>query len=77
VAGVPVLSILGFISFLTFAGYVVNSVTTTVFYTPTGYQAGFLIFLFAATIVWYFIVAAYRKSQGIDISYAFTQIPPE
>ncbi|HUK50809.1 MAG TPA: amino acid permease [Terriglobales bacterium] len=76
-AGVPVLSILGAISFLTFAGYVVNSVTTNVFYTPTGYQAGFLIFLFGATIVYYFIVAAYRKTQGIDISKAFAQLPPD
>jgi amino acid transporter len=77
IAGVPVLSILGAISFLTFAGYVVNSVTTSVFYTPTGYQAGFLVFLFGATIVWYFIVAAYRRSQGIDISKAFAQLPPD
>jgi len=76
-AGVPVISILGAVSFLTFAGYVINSVTTTVFYTPTGYQAGFLIFLFAATIAWYFIAAAYRKSQGIDISKAFVQLPPD
>jgi amino acid transporter len=75
--GVPVISILGGVSFLTFAYYVVNSVTTTVFYTPTGYQAGFLVFLFGATIVWYFIAAAYRKSQGIDISKAFARLPPD
>src|SRR5271157_4576062 len=75
--GVPVISILGGVSFLTFAYYVVNSVTTTVFYTPTGYQAGFLVFLFGATIVWYFIAAAFRKSQGIDISKAFARLPPD
>jgi len=77
VAGVPVISILGAISCVTFAGYVVNSVTTTEFYTPTGYQAGFLILLFAATVIWYFLAAAYRKSQGIDISKAFVQLPPD
>ncbi|MGP8068539.1 MAG: hypothetical protein ACLP5V_01480, partial [Candidatus Bathyarchaeia archaeon] len=75
--GVPVISILGTISFLTFAYYIVNSVTTSVFYTPTGYQAGFLVLLFGGTIVWYFIAAAYRKSQGIDISKAFARLPPD
>ena len=77
IAGVPFVSILGAISFLTFAGYLINSVTTNVFYTPTGYQAEFLILIFGATIVWYFIIAAYRKSQGIDISKAFAQLPPD
>ncbi len=46
IAGVPVLSLAGLASFLVFIYFVVNSVTTTVFYTPTWDQGAFLIALF-------------------------------
>jgi amino acid transporter len=77
IGGLPIISILGTGSFLTFAYYVVNSITTKVFYHPTTAQGSFLIVLFGGAIIFYFIAAAYRKRQGIDISSAFLELPPE
>jgi len=77
VGGLPVLSIAGFASFLVFAYFVVNSITTTVFYTPTTDQGAFLIVLFGGAIVYYFLARAYRRRQGIDLSLAFKELPPE
>lgn len=77
VGGLPVLSIAGLASFLVFAYFVVNSITTTVFYTPTTDQGAFLVFLFGGAIAYYFLAAAYRKSRGIDLSVAFKELPPE
>jgi amino acid transporter len=73
----PVLSLAGFASFLVFAYFVVNSITTTVFYTPTTDQGAFLIVLFGGAILYYFLAKAYRKRQGIDLSLAFKELPPE
>lgn len=36
-----------------------------------------IIVLYAIFIVGYFVAKAYRKRQGIDISLAFKEIPPE
>jgi basic amino acid/polyamine antiporter, APA family len=77
VAGLPVLSIAGLASFLVFTYFVVNSITTTVFYTPTTDQGSFLIVLFGGAILYYFLAAAYRKSKGVDLSLAFKELPPE
>jgi hypothetical protein len=77
VGGLPVLSLAGLASFLVFTYYVVNSVVTTEFYTPTTDQGAFLIVLFGGAIIFYFLARAYRRSQGIDLSLAFKEIPPE
>jgi hypothetical protein len=37
---------------------------------------GFMAALFVGGIVLYYIVRAYRKSQGIDIDLAYKEIPP-
>jgi len=77
IGGIPVLSIVGLLSFLIFAGYVVNSITTKVFYTPSFSQTVFMGSIFVIAIVGYFVSYAYRKSQGIDISKAFVELPPD
>ena len=28
-------------------------------------------------VVWYWIVRAYNKGRGIDVGYAFLEVPPE
>jgi basic amino acid/polyamine antiporter, APA family len=77
VGGLPILSLAGLASFLVFAYFVANSITTTVFYTPTTDQGAFLIVLFGGAILYYFLARAYRRSQGIDLSVAFKELPPE
>lgn len=77
VAGIPVVSLAGLASFLVFGYFVVNSITTTVFYTPTWDQGAFLVVLYAGAILYYFLARAFRRSHGIDISLAFKELPPE
>ncbi|MDA4123815.1 MAG: hypothetical protein OK456_11605, partial [Thaumarchaeota archaeon] len=77
IGGVPVLSLAGLASFLVFAYFVVNSITTSVFYTPTTDQGAFLILLFGGAVIFYFLASAYRRSQGVDLSLAFKELPPE
>ncbi len=33
--------------------------------------------VFAVCVVWYWINRAYNKSKGIDVNYAFLEVPPE
>ena len=75
IAGVPLLSIAGLASFLVFGYFVLNSVTTDVFYSPTTDQGSFLIVLFGGAVLYYFLVKAYRRSQGVDLSLAFRELP--
>jgi basic amino acid/polyamine antiporter, APA family len=77
VAGIPVLSLAGLASFLVFTYFVVNSIVTTEFYTPTTDQGAFLIVLFGGAVIFYFLVKAYRRSQGVDLSLVFKELPPE
>jgi len=77
VAGVPIVSIVGAISAVILVIYeyvlIVNSTyygITTNFLTV---MVGFIIFFLAL----YFVVAAIRKSRGIDLSMVYREIPPE
>lgn len=77
IAGVPVMTICGIVGFVWFAlgtyfmitvdGLALNSTQGLV---TTGLQ-------FAIPLVLFFIVRAYRASQGINLSATFAEIPPE
>jgi amino acid transporter len=76
-AGVPVLSMLGFLTIVIsfWLGYAslgpsfVGQLDWTVF--------GFTILLFVAGLVIYAISSAYHKSKGIPLELTFKEIPPE
>ncbi len=55
------------IAFLTNAGYGLKGTTP---YIIVGS-------IFVICLVWYFIGAAVNKSKGIDVGYAFLEVPPE
>ncbi len=55
--------------------YYLLSVPALLATTPQ--SEGLMIGLFVAGLVYYYIVAAYRKSTGIDIGLAFKEIPPD
>ncbi len=59
IGGVPVLSLAGLASFLVFVYFVVNSITTSVFYTPTADQGAFLAVLFVGALVYYLLASEY------------------
>jgi len=40
-------------------------------------SGGFVLSLFIIPVIIYYISKAYRKSQGIDLSFVFQQLPPE
>ena len=76
--GVHAITILGavtFISFLVFLGFVMSFPQIGIVVTPLN-----IVFMIVAYLVGpaiYFIAKYVRKSQGIDITLAFRQIPPE
>jgi amino acid transporter len=77
VAGVPVISIVALVSAVSW-GFVI----WTAFHTGFGGSIGWKPMLKAFTapliaIVWYLVVWGYRRSQGIDLSRTFHEIPPE
>ncbi len=75
--GIPWVTILGVIGFigggvmvLLFMLYPQLGLTSNLAYTVV---AGVLIF----SLIWYLIVKYVQRSRGVDVSYAFKEIPPE
>ena len=78
IGGVHAITILGaitFISFLVFLGFVMSFPQIGIVVTPL--NIGFMIVAYLIGPAIYFIAKYVRKSQGIDITLAFKQIPPE
>ena len=77
IGGFPLVTIIGGI------GSVFGLIAVILFLTNSGYGlkgttpyivvAGILI----VCVVWYWIQRAYNKSKGIDVNYAFLEVPPE
>jgi amino acid transporter len=77
VAGIPVISIIGVISAALLVFYEYVYLVNTTYYGVTSsfleVMVGFVIFFLAL----YFVIAAIRKSRGIDLGMVYKQIPPE
>lgn len=77
IAGVPVITLLAVVSGAAWA-----FVIWTAFHTGFGGALGWKPMVKAFTapviaIIWYLVAWAYRRSQGIDLSKTFHEIPPE
>ncbi|HEY8706310.1 MAG TPA: APC family permease [Gaiellaceae bacterium] len=77
IAGVPVITLLAVVSGAAWA-----FVIWTAFHTGFGGTLGWkpMVKAFSApviAVIWYLVVWAYRRSQGIDLSKTFHEIPPE
>ncbi|MFN2629443.1 MAG: APC family permease [Gaiellaceae bacterium] len=77
IAGVPLITLIGLVSAVSW-GFVI----WTAFHTGFGGSVGWKPMLKAFTapvlaVIWYLIVWAYRRSQGIDLARTFQEIPPE
>jgi amino acid transporter len=77
IGGIPVVSIVGVLGFI--AGsiflwlFLTNEqlgLTSQLAYTIVG---GILVF----TLIWYIVTKIVRRNAGIDVAYAFKEIPPE
>ena len=79
--GVPMLSIGGTILFLGMAAWIgsmFSPIITYMYLGPTLFSAvGTIVGILVFSFVWYYAVRAYRLRQGIDISLAFQELPPE
>ncbi len=80
VAGIPLMSLVGLV------GLIFNITWLSFFFIAsdfqqsygalTPYTVGVTVLLYAAPVVVFYIAKTVRKHQGIDISFAFKQIPP-
>jgi len=77
IGGFPLVTVFGII------GFIFGAAALIAFLTQTGYglkgTTPYIVVggIFVACLVWYFIGAAYNKSKGIDVGYAFLEVPPE
>jgi len=77
VRGIPVLSILGLLTFLAclFLGYMFY--TQDVLLANSTYSLYMIVGILASGFILFFIARAYRKRQGIDVDLAYKEILPE
>lgn len=77
IAGIPVMSICGFVGFVWFALGTYFMVTTDLLFlnSPQGLATTGL--QFAIPFVLFFVAKWYRANQGIDLNATFSEIPPE
>jgi amino acid transporter len=77
IGGFPLVSVFGFI------GFVFGIIATVLFLTEAAYglkgTTPYLVVggVFLVCVVWYWINRAYNKSKGVDVNYAFLEVPPE
>ncbi len=79
-AGIPLVTIFGIIGFI-FGGAAVVAFLTKPGYGLTGTSPGLTYAIVGgillAAVVYYWITRFYQRGKGIDISYAFLEVPPE
>jgi len=78
IGGIPVIALIGALSFVTIIGVLIfgQLIPTIQGGLPVGPTA-WTFGIFLGGIPFYYIVRAYRKSQGVDLSLVYRQIPPE
>ena len=77
IAGFPLVSIIGIISTLLLLMYEYLELTNPTFFGITPFVLETMVAAIVFFIALYFVVAAYRKSRGIDLSMVYKEIPPE
>lgn len=78
IAGVPLISISGLISVILFSLILYSSFALPAFSGPVGpYATGFVVGIYAAGVVIYYIARSYRKRAGIDLDLLHKEVPPE
>lgn len=78
VAGIPLITIAGVVNFILFSLILYSSYTLPAFSGPVGPVAiAFVLGIYIVGVIIYYVVAAFRKRQGIDLDLLYTEIPPE
>jgi len=77
IGGFPLVTVFGII------GFIFGTAAEIAFLTHSGYglkgTTPYIIVgsIFVICVVWYFITRQYNKGKGINVSYAFLEVPPE
>ena len=74
--GLPLITWLGLFVAVTQAWATYGYLTTAVAQPPVGAVAAILVLLLGG-FLFYYVIAAFRKSQGIELKNVFSEIPPE
>jgi amino acid transporter len=78
VGGVPLVTIAGVINFVLFSLILYSSFTLPAFAGPVGPIAiAFVLGIYVVGVIIYFIAAAIRRQQGVDLNLLYSEIPPE
>ena len=78
IAGIPIISISGLISVILFSLILYSSFALPAFSGPIGPTAtGFVVGIYVAGLVIYYIARAYRRRAGIDLDLLHKEVPPE
>ncbi len=78
VAGMPLISIFGFIQLVLFGAILYTSFLLPAFSGPTGGSAiAFLVGIYVTGFIGFWIANAYRRRSGLDLTLLHREIPPE
>jgi len=78
VAGIPLVTIAGIVNLVLFSLILYTSFTLPAFSGPVGPTAiAFVVGIYVVGVVIYFVAAAVRRRQGIDLGLLYSDIPPE
>lgn len=78
IGGVPLITIAGVINLILFSLILYASFKLPAFSGPTGWKAtAFVVGIYLSGIIIYAVIAAFRKSRGVDFNLLYGEIPPE
>jgi amino acid transporter len=75
--GLPMVTVVGVIGAVVGAVMVLMFAFSDAFGLNTPLAREVVLGVFLVAVVWYWLAKMYQKSRGIDVSYAFKEIPPE
>jgi len=75
--GIPLVTILGVIGAIVGGGMVLMFIFSNAFGLNTPLAQEVVIGVLVVSLVWYVLTKTVQKSRGIDVTYAFKEIPPE
>jgi basic amino acid/polyamine antiporter, APA family len=77
VGGIPLVSILGLVGGILGGAMVLMFAVSSAFGLNTPLAREVVLGVLAVSILWYIVVKHVQRSRGIDVTYAFKEIPPE
>jgi amino acid transporter len=77
IGGLPAVTVLGLVGAIVGAVMVLMFIFKDVYGLNSDLAHEVVVGVLVVSIVWYFLTKMIQKSRGIDVSYAFKEIPPE